>query len=144
MALKDRREARDGARSLEDREMQSHLAEATRALEKALSVCGRVASARPPTDRTPEAVRAAAEVRMRAASAKKNQTVLRQVLGQLQTVHDLKSSLTQDMDLLPEDVLSALSRERSLKRRAEAHAKKRVSATESAVQNVLNSLATVR
>jgi hypothetical protein len=140
MAIRDRREARLGALTSEDRELKSHLNDAKRALERALSVCSKVKDVRPmanPT--TPEEIRQAAEVQAQAGNARQNFAQITSLLGQLDQVGDFKSKLAQDMDLLPEDIRASMSRE-ALKDRIRKSADKRKRATEDAVSSLLASL----
>ncbi len=79
-----------------------------------------------------------------AGRARQNRALLESILAQLEKVTSLKSELMTDIDLLPEDVRAKMSREASLKRRAERDAKKRQQATQDAVQNILTGLGTNR
>ncbi len=128
MALKDRQKARTAAQSPADRELLACLAAAKRELDKAKGICGRIC-------RSPEE----GEQEM-AGRARQNRALLEGVIGQLERVTSLKSDLAADIDMLPEDVRAEMSREASLKRRAERDAKQRQQQTEAAVQNVLTSL----
>ena len=132
MALKDRQQARRAAKSPADRELLACLAAAKRELDKAKGICGRIC-------RSPEE----GEQEM-AGRARQNRALLESILAQLEKVTSLKSELMTDIDLLPEDVRAKMSREASLKRRAERDAKKRQQATQDAVQNILTGLGTNR
>tara|TARA_Y100000310_G_scaffold194428_2_gene194438 strand:+ start:27448 stop:27846 length:399 start_codon:yes stop_codon:yes gene_type:complete len=130
MALTDRQNARKAAQSPEDREMLACLATAKRELDKAKAVCGRVSRG------TTEAEQ------LMAGRARQNRALLEGVLAQLERVTSLKSDLETDIDMLPEEVQTRMSREANLKRRTEKDAKKRQQTTEAAVQTLLHSLGT--
>lgn len=124
-----------------DRELRSHLNDAKRALEKALRVCREVSSIRPDLHAsTPEGVRYAAEVQAQAKQAQQNHTQVRQALVQLERIGEFKSRISQDVDLMPEDVRASLSRE-SLRERVKEVSGIQKQATEQAVSNLLASLA---
>lgn len=128
MALKERQKARQAAKSPEDREFTACLEAAKRELDKAKGVCGRIA--RGSTE----------EEREMAGRARQNRVLLEGILQQLEKVASLKSALSIDIDMLPEDVQARMSREANLKRRVERESRKRTQATSRAVQNVLASL----
>ena len=145
MGYRARQSAREGVLSDEDRELKAHLGDARRSLEKALSVCRRVSSLQYRTahSNNPKEEKVAAEQRIRAARGKRNAERLLAVINNLQSIESLKSSLSQDVDLLPESVRAAMSRQ-ALKDRVAKNAKKRITHTEQAVRNVLASLAVER
>ena len=132
MALADRRRARKGSESPADREMRSHLDAAMRELDKARGVCGRIALSREPEDQA------------LVPSAQRNRASLDGIIAQILKGSSMKGSLARDTDLLPENVRAQMSREASLKRRANAASKQRVQATEAAVHNVIASLAAAK
>ena len=141
MGLADRRAARQGVQSAEDRELKGYIDEAKRALDKAVSVCRRISSdaRQGATPRTPEEAKAQEAQRYMASKAKQNVEVLRNVLGQLESLAGLQATLDQDIDLLPVSVRTEMSR-KSLRERVAANSQRRLEQTERAVSRVLASI----
>jgi len=128
MALKDRRRAKAEQTNPVDREVQGHLQVALKEIDRAMAVYGRISRS------------ARQEDQQVAGRARQNRAILEAAKAQLSRVTNLKAALEQDIDLLPETVREQLSREASLKRRAEDDAKRRQRQTEESVQNLLASL----
>jgi len=141
MGLADRRAARQGAQTAEDRELKGYIDEAKRALDKAVSVCRRISSEsrQGNAPRTPEEAKALEAQRYMASKARQNVAVLRNVIGQLESVAGLGATLSQDVDLLPESVRTEMSR-KSLRERVASNSQRRKEQTEQAVSRLLASI----